>query len=195
MSLSEAAEPASDVLLIRDGREADLPAIQAIYGHFVLTGLASFEEEPPDLAEIARRHAATAARGYPYLVAERGGRVAGYAYAAPYRPRPGYRYTVESSVYVAQDQGRRGVGRALMAALIERCTALGFRRMVAVIGDSDNRSSIGLHEAVGFRRVGLFPSIGFKFGRWVDSVLMDRPLGEGDASLPTAPPNLGPGKG
>jgi phosphinothricin acetyltransferase len=169
---------------VRDAIDADLPAIQAIYGHFVLTGLASFELVPPDAAEMARRRDAVRALGLPYLVAEDQGRVLGYAYAGPYRARPAYRHTVEDSVYVAPDAGRRGAGRRLLAALIARCEAAGYRQIVAVIGDSANTPSIALHRALGFEVAGTLRSVGFKFGRWVDSVLMQRPLGPGDASLP-----------
>lgn len=171
-------------LLIRPSRAEDLPAIAGIYAHHVLTGLASFEVEPPDEAELCRRRDDVLGRGLPHLVAERGGRVQGYAYAAPYRTRPAYRHTVEDSVYVAPDALRGGVGRALLERLVRLCEERGCRQMVAVIGDSGNAGSIGLHEAVGFRRVGLLPSIGFKFGRWVDSVLMQRALGPGDGAPP-----------
>lgn len=171
-------------MTVRDAADADLAAVQAIYAHFVLHGLASFEEVPPSTAEIARRREAVRALGLPYLVAEAEGRVLGFAYAGPYRPRPAYRYTVEDSVYVAPDAGGRGAGRALLATLIRRCEAAGFRQMVAVIGDSGNAASIGLHRALGFETAGVLRSVGFKFGRWVDSVLMQRRLGPGDAGLP-----------
>ncbi len=177
-----APEPAE--INLRDAEERDLPAIQEIFAHHVLTGLASFEEVPPDLAAIRRRFARTRELGYPYLVAARGDRVLGYAIAGPYRPRPAYRFTVENSVYVAPGAERQGIGRRLLAALIARCEAAGFRRMVAVIGDSANHASIRLHEALGFRHAGLLPSVGFKFGRWVDSVTLERSLGEGDRTLP-----------
>jgi phosphinothricin acetyltransferase len=180
--------PAS-LITIRDAVEADVPAIQAIYAHHVLHGLASFEETPPGVAELMARRAAVLAQGLPYLAAEIEGRVVGYAYAGAYRPRPAYRYAVEDSIYIAHGMGGRGVGRALLAALIERCEAGPWRQMIAVIGDSGNIASIALHEALGFRRTGVFQSVGFKFGRWVDSVLMQRALGPGDASLP------GPGRG
>lgn len=169
---------------IRDSRDDDLAAIAAIYAHAVLYGLASFELIPPDQAEMGRRRAAILAGGYPHLVAERDGNVVGYAYAGPYRTRPAYRFAVENSVYVAPDQQRGGIGRALLPALIERCTASGFRLMVAVIGDSANNGSIGLHAACGFRHAGLLPGVGWKHGRWVDSVLMTRPLGAGADTSP-----------
>ena len=177
-------EPQGGVL-VRDSTEADIAAIATVYRHHVLTGLASFEEIPPDPAEMARRRAGVVEAGMPWLVAtDAAGVLLGYAYAGPYRPRPGYRYTAEDSVYVAPRQVGRGVGRALLAGLISRCEALGFRQLVAVIGDSGNAASIGLHRTLGFTQVGLLPSVGFKFGRWVDVVLMQRPLGPGADTLP-----------
>lgn len=169
---------------VRDAAPGDLPAIQAIYAHHVRHGLASFEEEPPDLAEMRRRHAEVTGRGLPYLVAAEGGRVLGYGYCAPYRARSAYRYTLEDSVYIGEGHGGRGVGTALLEALIRRCEALGYRQLVAVIGDSANAASIALHARLGFVRAGSLRSAGFKFGRWVDSVLMQRPLGRGDGSPP-----------
>lgn len=169
---------------VRAATPHDVPCLAAIYAHHVRTGLASFEVEPPDEAEIARRLAEVRAQGLPYLVAEAGGRVVGYAYAAPYRSRPAYRYTLEDSVYVDRDCAGRGVGRRLLERLVSEAAACGFRQMIAVIGDSANRPSIALHEACGFARVGLQPAVGFKLGRWVDSVLMQRSLGAGDATLP-----------
>ena len=169
---------------IRDSRPDDVPAIAAIYGHWVIHGLASFELDPPDAAEIGRRRDAVLAGGYPHLVAERDGTVLGYAYASAYRPRPAYRFAVENSVYVAPGAGRSGTGQALLEALIDRCTAHGFRLMVAVIGDSANAASIGLHARAGFARAGLIPAVGWKHGRWVDSVLMTRPLGAGASTPP-----------
>jgi L-amino acid N-acyltransferase YncA len=169
---------------IRASRPEDLPAIQEIYAHHVLHGLASFEISPPEVEELARRRDDVLARGLPHLVALRDGRICGYAYAAPYRPRPAYRYTVENSVYIAPDQVGRGVGRALLGRLIELCEAAGYRQMVAVIGDRGNGPSIGLHAALGFAQVGLLPSVGLKLGRWVDIVIMQRALGPGDGDLP-----------
>ena len=169
---------------LRAASEGDLPAIARIYAHHVLTGFGSFEEAPPDLAELDRRRRDVAARGLPYLVAEAGGAIVGFAYASPYRARSAYRYTLEDSVYVAEGATRRGNGRALLATLIEHCTALGFRQMVAVIGDNANAASIGLHQALGFVPAGRLAAIGFKRGRWIDSVLMQRALGPGSESPP-----------
>jgi len=169
-------------LSIRDSVPHDIPAIAAIYGHAVRTGLASFEYDPPDAAEIARRRDGIVGAGYPHIVAtEADGTVLGYAYVNAYRPRAAYRFSVENSIYVAADAHGRGVGRALLRALIDRCTTQGFRLMVAVIGDSDNAASIGLHAACGFAPAGLLPNVGWKHERWVDSVLMTRALGEGAA--------------
>jgi len=178
------AEAAGAGLQVRASREADLPAVTAIYAHHVLTGLATFEIEAPGEAEMRRRRADVLERGLPYFVAERGGDVVGFAYAAPYRARPAYRFTVEDSVYVHRDHIGHGIGATLLAVLIAACERAGCRQMIAVIGDSANQASIKLHERCGFALVGLLPSTGFKFGRWVDSVLMQRELGKGDGSLP-----------
>jgi phosphinothricin acetyltransferase len=169
---------------VRNAETGDLEAVQAIYAHHVRHGLASFEETPPDLAEIERRFHATIDSGLPYLVAEVDGAARGYAYAGRYRTRPAYCYSLENTVYVEPGYEGRGLGSALLGALIARCEELGYRRVVAVIGDSANLASIRLHERLGFQKCGVIPSVGFKFGRWVDSVLMDRPLGPGDTSLP-----------
>lgn len=183
--MSGSAQSRPPGLHLRDAEPGDLPAVRDIYAHHVANGLATFELSPPDRAEMARRYQSLRDAGLPYLVAELDGRICGFAYAGPYRPRPAYRHTVENSVYVAPEAQRRGAGRALLAALIERCTGLGYRQMVAVIGDSANLPSIRLHEALGFDVVGRLPSIGYKFGRWVDCVILQRPLGAGDTSLPT----------
>lgn len=175
---------AASTVIVRDSRDDDLEVIHAIYTHHVRTGLGSFEEIPPDIAEMGRRRAAILADALPYLVAEADGRIAGYAYVGRYRPRSAYRFSVEDSIYVAPDAQRRGVGHLLLQELIDRCTRAGYRQMVAVIGDSANHGSIGLHAAAGFAQVALLPAIGFKFGRWVDSVLMQRPLGAGQTTLP-----------
>jgi len=171
-------------IIVRASTDADIPAIAALYARHVLHGTASFEEVPPDEAEIARRRADILGRGLPYLAAECEGRLVGYAYAGLYRTRSAYRFTLENSVYVADGMGRRGIGRALMDPLIEMCEAAGYRRMIAAIGDSANHGSIGLHKACGFRPVGILPAVGFKFGRWLDGVLMERPLGDGSDSPP-----------
>lgn len=162
----------------------DIPVIHAIYSHHVLQGLASFEEEPPSPAELRRRYDDIASQKLPYLVADFGGTVAGYGYCARYRTRSAYRYALEDSVYVRPDAQGRGVGGALLAELVRRCEALGYRQLIAVIGDSAHAASIALHASQGFLRVGTLRSVGFKFGRWVDSVIMQRPLGSGDAETP-----------
>ncbi len=169
---------------LRYAYAADLPAIADIYAHHVRHGLASFEVDPPSANEMHARFDAIARAGYPYLVACDGARVLGYAYANHYRTRPAYRYSVEDSIYVAPDATGRGIGKALLVRLIAECEARGYRQMLAVIGDSANAPSIELHRACGFTQVGVLPSIGFKFGRWVDSVLMQRPLGQGERTLP-----------
>lgn len=161
---------------VRDVAEADLPAIQAIYAREVLTRTATFELEPPGVAELECRVEAVRAAGMPWLVAEIDGAVAGYAYAGPYRARPAYRLTVENSVYVDDAFLRRGVARVLMDEVIRRCVEAGLREMVAVIGDSANAASIGLHAALGFRLVGTLTGVGYKHGRWLDTVIMQRPL-------------------
>ncbi|HVR65437.1 MAG TPA: GNAT family N-acetyltransferase [Verrucomicrobiae bacterium] len=172
-------------LVLRDARDGDMAAIQAIYAHHVRTGLASFEETPPDVEEMHRRRADILARGLPYVVVECSGQIGGYAYAGPYRTRSAYRFSVEDSVYVAPGLAGKGIGKLALAEIIERCTAAGLRQMVAVIGDSANTASIVLHERLGFRQTGVLTAVGFKFGRWVDSVLMQRALGPGDENLPT----------
>ncbi|MBA4791958.1 MAG: N-acetyltransferase [Rhizobiales bacterium] len=168
-------------MLIRPATPDDIPAIAAIYGEAVRTGTASFELEPPTAEEMLRRQAAVIAGGYPYIVAlDADGALLGYAYASAFRPRIAYRFTVENSVYVDPTAQGRGVGRALMDDLIARCEASGFRQMVAVIGGSDNLGSIALHRACGFYDVGVLKATGFKFGRWLDTVLMQREMGAGD---------------
>ena len=171
-------------MLVRNSRPDDLERIQVIYAHHVLTGLASFEEVPPDVAELERRRGDILERGMPYVVAEIDGTIAGYAYAGPYRLRTAYRYTVEDSIYVDPACVGRGVGRALLAEVIARCEQAGCRQMIAVIGDSGNAASIGLHRSLGFEPAGVLKSVGFKFGRWVDSVMMQRSLNAGDSTLP-----------
>lgn len=172
-------------VVVRPAKRADIPAITRIYAHAVEHGTASFELTAPDEAEMARRMAELTARNFPYLVAIVDGEVAGYAYAGPYRARPAYRFTVENSVYVAPQIHRRGVGKALLDALIDACTGLGFRLMVAVIGDLNQAASIGVHLAAGFTHVGVLENIGYKFDRWLDTVLMQRALGPGATTQPT----------
>lgn len=178
------AGPADPVPTVRDSVDGDVPAIQAIYAFHVLHGLASFEAEPPPVEEMARRRDGVLAGGFPHLVAELDGEVVGYSYVSPYRPRPAYRFTVENSVYVRDGLRGRGVGRELLRTLLERCEQGPWRQMIAVIGDTGNEASIGLHEAFGFRHAGTLRAVGFKFGRWVDSVLMQRPIGPGERSGP-----------
>jgi phosphinothricin acetyltransferase len=169
---------------VRAATSADLPAILEIYAHHVRHGLASFEEVPPSSDELRRRFDDVRSRSLPWLAADFGGVLAGYGYCAPYRSRSAYRYSLEDSVYVRQGSEGRGVGSALLAALIREAEALGYRQLIAVIGDSGHAASINLHASLGFMRVGMLRSVGFKLGRWVDSVLMQRPLGAGDATPP-----------
>lgn len=170
-------------VVIRDSVEADLVTIQDIYAYHVEHGTASFELTAPSLNEMAQRRADIVAKHLPYLVAEIDGLVVGYAYATMYRPRPAYRFTVEDSVYVRQGLHGKGIGRGLLAAVVDRCTALGYRQMLAVIGDS-SAPSVALHKAMGFEQVGLFRSVGYKFGQWRDTAMLERALGEGDTSAP-----------
>ena len=178
-------------LRIRPAAPDDLPAIQSIYAHHVRQGLGSFEEVPPDLAEMGRRFDEVTGRGLPYLVGVLSGAVAGYGYCNLFRTRSAYRFALEDSIYVRDGMHGKGVGRALLAALIEQCTLLGYRQMIAVIGDSGNAGSIGLHASLGFLRCGALRSTGIKFGRWVDTVMMQLPLGKGDGTLPQRDPGAG----
>ena len=171
-------------MLLRPAAPQDLPAIQSIYAHHVLHGLASFEEEPPPLEEIRRRYDEVIGRGLPYLAAEEAGEVLGYGYCTPYRARTAYRFALEDSIYVKQGCQGKGIGKALLAEMIRRCERLNYRQIIAVIGDSANAASIAVHAGLGFVRAGNLRSTGYKFGRWVDSVLMQRPLGDGDGSRP-----------
>jgi len=171
-------------ILIRPAAAADIGAIARIYAHAVRFGTASFEVEPPDAAEMARRRRALVEAGYPYLVAAIDGAVLGYAYAGAYRARPAYRWSVENSIYVAPDAQRRGVGRALIDALIAETERRGFRQMIAVIGDAAQTPSIALHRAAGFRLIGVLEAVGFKHDRWLDTVLMQRALGPGATANP-----------
>jgi L-amino acid N-acyltransferase YncA len=178
---------------IRDATDDDMAAVQAIYAFYVSRTAASFEEEVPSIDEMKARRLSVTGRGLPFLVAVEEGEVLGYTYAGPFRQRSAYRYTVEDSIYVAPFVVRRGIGRVLLAALIERCTALGYRQMIAVIGDSANQGSIAVHRALGFGQEGVLRGVGLKFGRWVDVVIMHRSLGGDDRPLPDgamAPPQF-----
>jgi L-amino acid N-acyltransferase YncA len=180
MSSPETTSP----LEIRPATAADLPAITEIYAHAVRVGTATFELVPPDAGEMRRRFEALKGGGFPYLVAVLENNVVGYAYAASYRPRPAYRFTVENSVYLRPDIHRRGIGRQLLQQLIADCESRGFRQMIAVIGDSANAASVGLHRRCGFEMIGTHPNVGLKFGRWLDTVMMQRALGEGASTVP-----------
>jgi phosphinothricin acetyltransferase len=175
-------------VLVHDATEADMSSIQAIYAHHVSHGLATFEEVPPSVAEMAERRTSVLKAGLPYLAARLDGQVVGYAYATTYRPRPAYRHTIEDSIYVAHGLGGRGIGVALLQALIARCERGPWRQMLAVIGNSGNAGSIALHRRCGFEPIGTLHSVGFKLGRWVDTVLMQRALGEGNGSPPSKRP-------
>ena len=178
-------------LEIRPAVAADLPDITEIYAEAVRFGTATFELVPPDLAEMTRRFQTLIDGGFPYFVAVLDGHVAGYAYAGPYRPRPAYRFTVENSVYLAPAIHRRGIGRRLLERLMADCETRGFRQMIAVIGDSANAASIGVHAACGFQMIGTHPNVGLKFGRWLDTVMMQRKLGEGASTVPAAESGTG----
>ncbi len=171
-------------MLVRPAAAQDLPAIHSIYAYHVLHGLASFEEVPPLLEEMRRRYDEVTRQGLPYLVAEDRGEVQGYGYCTLYRTRSAYRHTLEDSIYVKPAMQRKGIGKALLAELIARCTALNYRQVIAVIGDSANAASIAVHASLGFVRAGNLRSTGYKFGRWVDTVLMQLPLGDGDGTKP-----------
>jgi L-amino acid N-acyltransferase YncA len=171
-------------IVIRPATAPDVPALTAIYRPAVTAGTASFELEPPDETEMNRRMQAVLAAGFPYVVAELDAKVVGYAYLGAYRPRPAYRWSVENSIYVAPEAQRSGIGGALLSHLIEAATARGFRQMIAVIGDSGQRGSIGLHRAAGFTFCGTVHAVGYKHGRWLDQVLMQRALGKGDGTPP-----------
>jgi L-amino acid N-acyltransferase YncA len=171
-------------LSIRPAQPSDVPAITRIYAHAVLHGTASFELEPPDEVEMARRQRVLLDGGHPYLIAEADREVLGYAYAGPYRARPAYRWSVEDSIYIAHDAQRRGIGRVLLERLIAESEQRGFRQMIAVIGDSEQVPSIELHRVLGFRLIGTLVAVGFKHGRWLDTVLMQRRLGLGESAAP-----------
>jgi phosphinothricin acetyltransferase len=174
-------------VVIRPATPADIPAITRIYDHAVRFGTATFELESPDAAEMRRRYDSLRGGGFPYLAATVDGTVAGYAYAGPYRPRPAYRFTVEDSVYLDPAAHRRGIGSALLTELVAQSAARGYRQMIAVIGDSANAASVALHARLGFAMIGTHPDVGFKFERWLDTVMMQRALGDGGHSTPAEP--------
>jgi L-amino acid N-acyltransferase YncA len=167
----------ADAIAVRDAADADLAAIHQIYSFYVWHSLATFEESPPTMDELSTRRRSILMSGLPYLVATIEGHVVGYAYASPYRPRPAYRFTVEDSIYVEKDSHGRGIGKALLSALIKRCEVGPWKQMVAIIGDSGNAGSIALHRRMGFEPVGTLKAVGFKLGRWVDTVILQRALG------------------
>ena len=171
-------------ITIRNVCDKDMPAIQAIYALQVTHGVSSWEELPPSLEQMIQRQKTITQDGYPYIVAVRGDQVLGYAYASAYRTRPAYRYTVENSIYLAESAQRMGLGQKLLSQLIIQCTQEGFRQMIAVVGDSENHMSIDFHKKMGFEEVGVIRSIGYKFERWLDSVMLQLTLGEGDTSPP-----------
>jgi len=171
-------------MTLRPSHEADLPAITEIYAHYVLHSTATFELEPPGIAEMAHRRDVILERRLPFYVLDASGTIAGYAYATMYRPRAGYRFTVEDSIYIHRGHGGKGYGKLLLEAVIRDCEAAGYRQMIAVIGGSDNAASIGLHRSLGFEPAGMLRGAGYKFDRWVDSVFMQRQLGAGTAARP-----------
>ncbi len=175
----------SSNILIRDAAPEDMASIQAIYAYWVTKTCATFEETVPAVEEMIERRAAVLGRGLPYLVADCDGEILGYCYAGPFRPRSAYRYTLEDSIYVSPFVQRRGIGRRLLGGLIERCTMLGYHRMIGIIGDSANTASIGVHHSQGFRQEGILRGVGLKFGRWVDVVIMHRALQPDDAPPPS----------
>jgi phosphinothricin acetyltransferase len=169
---------------IRPSLESDLPAITAIYGHHVLHGTGTFETTPPTEAEMTSRRADVLAKGLPYLVIEEGGRVLGYAYCQWFKPRPAYRFSAEDSIYMHPDAAGKGLGRKLLAELMKQAEAAGVRKLIAVIGDSGNTASVGVHKALGFAPVGTIANCGWKFERWLDIVIMDKSIGEGATTRP-----------
>ncbi|MDG2241976.1 MAG: GNAT family N-acetyltransferase [Rhodospirillaceae bacterium] len=170
--------------VIRDATGADMAAVASIYAHYVESSAATFEVEPPTTDDMKHRFEELTGNGMPYIIATTGEQIVGFAYLGPYRSRWGYRYTVEDSVYVSQNHLGKGIGKALLKTLIKQATSRGFRQMISVIGDSANASSIALHSQLGFKVIGALPSTGRKFDRWIDSVLMQRPLGDGNTTSP-----------
>lgn len=186
--MREMKDGSRDSPVVRDSIESDVATVQAIYAHYVLSGLATFEETPPTPDEMAARRATLVAAGMPYLVATLDERVVGYSYVTPYRGRPAYRYTVENSVYIDNAYRGRGLGRLLLSTLIARCEAGPWRQMIAVIADGANTGSTALHEKLGFRHVGTLEGVGFKFGRWVETAIMQREINTGSRTPPTTIP-------
>jgi phosphinothricin acetyltransferase len=178
--------------MIRPSRDADLPAIAAIYAHHVQTGTGTFETVPPTVGEMTARRADVLAKGLPFLVSEERGKVLGFAYCQSFKPRPAYRFSAEDSIYLHADACGQGLGKALLAALCEQAEQAGVRKLIAVIGDSANHASIGVHRSAGFESAGVLKSCGWKFGKWLDVVLMDKSLGEGDLTPPRPPPGAMP---
>ena len=176
------------MLFIRASRDDDIAAITAIYAHHVLRGTGTFETEAPSGADMAARRTEVLLRGLPYLVAVQDGKIAGFAYGNWFKPRPAYRYSVEDSIYLAPGLQRKGLGRALLAELLARCEAAGIRKVMAIVGDSANTGSVGVHRAVGFTQVGTIDACGWKFGAWRDIVIMQKTLGLGDTRPPLDPP-------
>jgi len=172
---------------IRPSQDTDLPQITAIYAHHVLNGTGTFETSPPSEADMATRRADVLGKGLPYLVAEEDGRVLGFAYCQWFKPRPAYRFSAEDSIYLHADAAGKGLGKELLAALADAAQAVGVRKLIAVIGDSNNLGSVGVHRSLGFSPVGMFKSCGWKFGKWLDIVLMEKAIGEGDSTPPEAP--------
>lgn len=174
------------MLTLRPSTDDDVPAITAIYGHHVLHGTGTFETDPPTEADMRARRADVLGKGLPYLVAEQQGRVLGFAYCQWFKPRPAYRYSAEDSIYLHPDASGQGIGKALLAELVKQAQAAGIRKLIAVIGDSANAGSIGVHRTLGFDQVGVIQSCGWKFDRWLDIVLMEKSLGAGDGAPPEA---------
>ncbi|MEO8013361.1 GNAT family N-acetyltransferase [Polaromonas sp.] len=174
--------------LLRPSRDEDIAAITAIYAHHVLHGTGTFETEPPSTGDMAARRADVLSKGLPYLVAEQDGKILGFAYGNWFKPRPAYRYSVEDSVYLAPGLDRKGLGRALLAELLAHCEAAGIRKVMAIIGDSANAGSVGVHRALGFQQVGIVEACGWKFGAWRDIVIMQKTLGPGSSEPPAEPP-------
>ncbi|MBE7370069.1 GNAT family N-acetyltransferase [Ramlibacter pallidus] len=175
------------MLILRPSTDADVPAITAIYAHHVLHGTGTFETTPPTEQDMTTRRLDVLARGLPYLVAEQGGKVLGFAYCQWFKPRPAYRYSAEDSIYLHADAAGQGLGKKLLADLVQQAEAAGVRKLIAVIGDSANAGSIGVHRSLGFSKVGVIQSCGWKFGRWLDIVLMEKSIGEGDRTPPETP--------